>query len=305
MDAKNKILVLGRPEINKVELVHSIMAGTNTPCVAGSDASAQIAWHIDTRYYTAQTEFWVDNTEPLSTPHTQLMLSDPAASSIPIDAPTHELHTALSPLVDAIVFAFDPRDSSSFTDVLPWARFAQDYEPSVLLCVAIGDKVSGMDGQKDEWFDWCVQMGWEWVDLTDMDESEYSVGRVRDALVANEWATMVPKTNSKSNSNVDPKPDSNVDPKPDDSNVDIQAEPTIDAPPEQRNEWDRFDKVAGTIDPRRVNELHRSLFTETAQNDMSGLMSQLHTLRNEIAQLDPETARMRAAELALALAKDT
>ncbi|KAJ2247524.1 hypothetical protein GGH97_002086, partial [Coemansia sp. RSA 475] len=197
MDVKNKILVLGRPEINKAGLVSSVMAGTALePCVASSEASAQIAWDIDTRYYTAQTEFWVDSTEPLSTAHTELVqnwLSSPSTRpSIPIDTSTHELHDSLSTLVDAIVFVFDPHDSTSFTDILPWAQFAIDYEPSILLCVAVSDtKVGGMDGQKDEWFDWCVQMGWEWVDLTDVDpESEYSVERVRDALVANEWATM-------------------------------------------------------------------------------------------------------------------
>ncbi|KAJ2127325.1 hypothetical protein IW139_002595 [Coemansia sp. RSA 353] len=311
MDVKNKILVLGRSEINKAGLVSSVMAGTALePCVASSEASAQIAWNIDTRYYTAQTEFWVDSTEPLSTAHTELVqnwLTSPSTRpSIPIDTSTHELHDSLSTLVDAIVFVFDPHDSTSFTDILPWAQFAIDHEPSILLCVAVSDtKVGGMDGQKDEWFDWCVQMGWEWVDLTDVDpESEYSVERVRDALVANEWATMVPKANSKTGPKTDHTPDSNVDIHAD-SNADHAPEPAIDAPPEQRDEWDMFDKIASTVDPRRVTELHQRLFTQTPQSDMSGLMSQLHSLRTEIAQLDPETARTRAAELALALGKHT
>ncbi|KAJ2502420.1 hypothetical protein GGH96_001083 [Coemansia sp. RSA 1972] len=301
MDVKNKILVLGRPEINKAGLVRSVMAGTALEPHEESSESAQIAWHIDTRYYTAHTEFWVDSTEPLSPAHTQLMqlmLSDPAASpSIPIDTSTHSLHNSLSTLVDAIVFVFDPLNPLSFTDILAWAQFAKDYEPSVLLCVATGDKVSGMDKQKDEWFDWCVRMGWEWVDLTDVDpESEYSVERVRDALVANEWATMVSKTKAKA----DPRPESNGEIQDD------HTEPAIDAPPEQRDEWDKFDQIASTVDPNRVTELHQRLFTQTPQSDdMSGLMSQLHTLRSEIAQLDPATARTRAAELALALAKHT
>ncbi|KAJ2360565.1 hypothetical protein H4S01_005677, partial [Coemansia sp. RSA 2610] len=73
--AKNKILVLGRPEVNKTELVHSIMshASTATPSAATFAESAKIEWHMETRYYRAELEFWVDSTERLPDAHIQSM----------------------------------------------------------------------------------------------------------------------------------------------------------------------------------------------------------------------------------------
>ncbi|KAJ2816546.1 hypothetical protein IWW50_006458 [Coemansia erecta] len=308
---KNKILVLGRPEINKVELVRSIIAAgsggqaedtqaedTQAENTQADEESAKIAWQVETRYYRASVEFWVDSTEQLPAPHTTYMdawLARPAHHpsdenstdddpAVPLEPGVKELQAQLGDVVDAVIFVFDPSRPETFADILPWARFARQYGPSVLLCVAQGAGASS-DECKDRWFGWCVGGGWEWVDLTDPDpECGYSVARVRDALVANEWAHMVPTGCSARSAETD--------------SGDVAGPQDARG----REEWGRFEQVA--VDPRRVDELGRAMFAAGAgQDDVAGLLDQLRGMRDEISRMDPEQARTKAAELAMALAK--
>ncbi|KAJ2845588.1 hypothetical protein GGI22_006508 [Coemansia erecta] len=130
---------------------------------------------METRYYSAELELWVDTTEPLTESECQYMqrwLDDPdshnddgAASSdgegttkkvaklstesIPIDEGMVQLQEHLSEVVDAVVFVFDPAYPDSFSDILPWARYGRLYGPGVLLCLAAAGPI-GEDTQTPE-----------------------------------------------------------------------------------------------------------------------------------------------------------
>ncbi|KAJ2494032.1 hypothetical protein IWW37_000110 [Coemansia sp. RSA 2050] len=315
MAAKNKILVLGRSKVNKAQIINSVVSQTPlgyTPETKDAEDGTRITWSLSTRYYQAQLEFWVDNTEslpPSQVEHMEKWLANPSLHSeeepcsIPEDPSIAQLQEHLSEVVDAIMFAFDPTDPSSFTDILPWARFAKLHAPGVLLCVAATADGKPVEVSKDEWFEWCVANGWEWLDLTDTDpDTEYTVERLREALESNEWANMEP-IKKPLNSNKPPAAAPTM--AEEISSVALEdaaaAEPQE---PETKSEWDGFDDVAQTLDPARVDAMHRALFSgDCEDDDMAAVLARIRSARNEISQMDQNKARTRAAELAMAVAK--
>ncbi|KAJ2457569.1 hypothetical protein GGF42_002600 [Coemansia sp. RSA 2424] len=312
--AKNKILVLGRPKPNKAQIVNSIVSQTPLDYAAGindDEDGAKVEWNLRTRYYQAQLEFWVDNTEPLPSSQLEYMqrwLINPdlhsdedqedSSCDIPVDPSMAQLQEHLSEVVDAIIFVFDPADSSSFTDILPWARFAKLHAPGVLLCVAVTANAKPIETNKDGWFMWCVANGWEWLDLTDTDpDTEHTVQRLREALESNEWTNMEPIKKTTAH---DKLPAADV--------ADLATEATTaTAEPQEhetKSEWDGFDDVARTLDPARVDAMHQALFSgEHEHGDMSAVLARIRSMRGEISQMDQSQARARAAELAMAVAK--
>ncbi|KAJ2783849.1 hypothetical protein H4R18_001457, partial [Coemansia javaensis] len=186
--ARNKILVLGRADVPRAALVRSVVAAPGAPehpATDAGDAASRIEWQIRTRYYQARVEFWIDSTEQLPADQAQLMdqwLAAPDQAegageriAAAMDRETRELQAQLGEVVDAVVFAFDPRRPDTFSDILPWAHFAQQHRPAVLLCVACGERGCGSNQLKDSVFSWCIAAGWEWVDLADPDpDSDYS-----------------------------------------------------------------------------------------------------------------------------------
>ncbi|KAI8320382.1 hypothetical protein GQ54DRAFT_220474 [Martensiomyces pterosporus] len=340
--AKNKILVLGRPEADKARLVSGVIS---QDAASAADESARIEWQIETRYYQAAVEFWIDSTEQLADSHIEYMrkwLSEPnsrtptcddeessvggagaLALDIPIDEGMVQLQEHLSEVVDAVVFVFDPTEPDTFHDILPWARYSAMYQPGVLLCVAAlgrGGKTAAVvdDSLKDSWFVWCVANGWEWVDLTDTDpDTEYTVDRIREALVSNEWANMVAKQGSRSTIEAAAaRPLAETQDAPV-ANADVSSSSSNELRPEgakEQEEWDRFDRVVQNLNQTRVDSLHRSLFAlgsgtandgELADDsdDMAAVLSKISSMRDQISQMSPEQARIKAAELAMAVAK--
>ncbi|KAJ1934572.1 hypothetical protein FBU59_005655 [Linderina macrospora] len=306
--AKNKILVLSRASVNTARLVNEIVSRPALDASQGGTI-AQVPWTITTKYFSAPVEFWVDHTEPLDSKHQQFMQAwvaskDPSLeaseSEIPVDESMNELHVHLGEVTDSVVFVFDPAQPESFYDILPWAKFAMTQSPSVLLCVAMGAS-QGSEEDSDRWFRWCIGNGWEWVDLTDTDpDSEYSVSRIREALEANEWSTMKMKSRE-----AEPaaKPAAGEPGPTADSDSDNGPRPTDG---KTLDEWDQFERVAGQIDASRVTALNRSFFADGMLDgdEMATALEKIRQARDEIGQMDdPEQARLRAAELALAIAK--
>ncbi|KAJ2084353.1 hypothetical protein H4R24_000146 [Coemansia sp. RSA 988] len=338
---KNRILVLGRPNAKKDELVKSFMStdvsGDSRIPTIDSD-SAKVDWQVETRYYCASLEIWIDSTEQLPTDQIQYMqrwLDDPdmhsalndeddiaadmSEKTIPVTEDMEELQQHLSEVVDAVVFVFDPKRPETFVDILPWALFGKRYQPGVLLCVAYGKpSEQNIDGLKDKWFSWCVTAGWEWVDLTDADpDTEYTVARIREALTSNEWSTMkikeqiaqpTDRTRPTSESITVTTTDTTTTVQPPDEALEVNiVDKTRDTA--ESMEWAMFDEVSSEIDPKRVEALHRVLFgnsdSEDQGSDISALLDRIRGMRDEISTIESKDARRaKAAELAMAIARE-
>ncbi|PIA19235.1 hypothetical protein COEREDRAFT_79191 [Coemansia reversa NRRL 1564] len=343
---KNKILVIGRPESKKDELVKSFISteptGSSKILTIDSD-TAKVDWQVETRYYCASLEIWIDSTEQLPADQIQYMqrwldnpdmhsalfekeengtTTDVSERTIPVTRDMEELQQHLSEVVDAVVFVFDPMCPETFADILPWALFGQKYKPSVLLCVAYG-KPSGQDvGElRDKWFSWCIECGWEWVDLTDEDpDTEYTVARVREALTSNEWSTMrikeqLAQSSIQSGPTAEAITTTTTSTMSDTTIVlpsDKSFETSIVENPQgdvERREWAMFDEIATEVDPKRVDALHRLLFDnsdpEGQGSDISALLDRVRGMRDEISEVESKEARrIKAAELAMAIARE-
>ncbi|KAJ1994138.1 hypothetical protein GGI25_000827 [Coemansia spiralis] len=379
---KNKVLVLGRASVDKDGLIRCIMSpespGERASAIGSSAESAKIKWSLETRYYKAELEFWVDSTEQLTEPERQYVLdwletpdshlqdttddectntNIPSLNTqtIPIEDSMVQLQEHLSEVVDAIIFIFDPDIPSSFTDILPWARYGRLYQPEILLCVAVSGPISRnsptepavsadddevVDEARDKWFAWCISNGWEWVDLTD---PEYSIDNIRDSLTSNEWANMAVKQQH-NNAFVNWQPTS-LPSSPiialqeaeqsrqheDRADIRVSVEKTRPSGKKEQEEWDLFENVSRSVDSRRVEALRKMLLSSTGpqlgqptvgsgrpftsnegnllkeddgSGDIAPLMAQVRHMREEISKLDPEQARAKAAEIAMAFAKD-
>ena len=81
-----------------VNVIDIIGRSTNDDGKLNQEEYSQRSWTVDTKYYTALVEFWIDSTDP-----------DPDSETGETDEmSTKELHESLAPLVDAIIFVFDP-----------------------------------------------------------------------------------------------------------------------------------------------------------------------------------------------------
>jgi len=143
---KNKILVVSSclPAASRV-LINQIIGKEDTTFRSiCSDEVQSIDWTIDTKYYTADVDFWLLNHHQF--PPSQLPMS--------VDE--------LGELCEALILVFDSTKYESFEKLHPWTKFVEDYAPSVLLCVGIGKCEN-----KRVFNEWCVDNGLEFVEITE------------------------------------------------------------------------------------------------------------------------------------------
>ncbi|KAJ2556758.1 hypothetical protein EV175_001788, partial [Coemansia sp. RSA 1933] len=188
----------------------------------------------------------------------------------------------------------------------------------------------GSEDDKDKWVAWCISNGWEWVDLTDPDpDTDNTVERVREALVSNEWADMMVKQPLRRTTAADPPtPSAQVDPnepeqpQPDSSDNGSTSSNVGTRPigEKEQEEWDLFESISQSVDPGRVEALRSMLLAYSASEqiqpgddrleavddstDIAPLLDRLRRMREEISHLDKDQARAKAAELAMAFAKN-
>ncbi|KAI0240109.1 hypothetical protein L0F63_000958 [Massospora cicadina] len=136
------------------------------PAAEPAQDAVSLPFRVDNKYYTADLDLWVD-----------------AAP----DAPGTEVVAAYEPVaraIDALVFVFT--DPSSFSEISPWADFVRRWEPAVALCVR-APSATPVAEQVIDAFGWCVDNGFEYIDLTTDDPESGDVSRIYEALQGNPW----------------------------------------------------------------------------------------------------------------------
>ncbi|KAG9285423.1 hypothetical protein G9A89_010898 [Geosiphon pyriformis] len=210
---RNKILVLGRRGVGKLSLIKQIIYSKDAttektePSFTDleSDKSTSkinsgfhhnvlhepedpnhsghiFPWLISTKYYTANVQFWVDET-----------LSVDAIDAEVIKAYEAE-ENGIGSVVDAVIFVFRKDQPSTFNDIHPFLPFIARYEPAITLAVGMGltlESSVGLTDYDDQFPDWCLENGFEYVDFEakeNLDEHEsVGINRILEALKSHMW----------------------------------------------------------------------------------------------------------------------
>ncbi|GJJ68035.1 alpha- and gamma-adaptin-binding protein p34 [Entomortierella parvispora] len=162
-----------------------------------------IPWTIDTKYYSVQVDFWIDETESQGTAELERMIE---AGDL------DEMGT----VVEAVIFCFSKNQPSTFHDIKPWLAFVERHEPSITLCVATDAPMHELSGANnatemassadneyiEDYDDWCLGNGFEYIDLQeqpeDMAQDEHvGLDRILEALAAHMWDGLKRKSNKK------------------------------------------------------------------------------------------------------------
>ncbi|TPX36285.1 hypothetical protein SmJEL517_g01643 [Synchytrium microbalum] len=192
---RNKILIIGPDHTVILSFVTRLLRDTNQSDLIQTHLSSPeiqdgltIPYTLDTRYYTAQTSLWVAST-------------DTAANDI-----SH--WNVVAPAIDAVIYVFDRAEPTTFTHIHPWSDFLSSHDPNVSLCVAHSmddrqDSSSGLDACED----WCIDLGFEFVDVcasatsedagdggnSDAAREKFGFPRIIEALESNMWDGLVRK----------------------------------------------------------------------------------------------------------------
>ncbi|CAG8490883.1 7768_t:CDS:2 [Acaulospora colombiana] len=158
------------------------------PIDLSNHAGIRVPWKIMTKYYTANVEFWVDET-----------VHKGQLDSEVINGYEGE-ENGIGNVVDAILFVFRKDEPSTFDDIQAYLTFIQKYKPSITLAVGTGkdiqrDTAELANEDDDPFEDWCLDNGFEYVDLDAKgrdDEFAERVGieRILEALQSHMWEEM-------------------------------------------------------------------------------------------------------------------
>ncbi|RUP44055.1 hypothetical protein BC936DRAFT_150010 [Jimgerdemannia flammicorona] len=211
---KNKILVIGRRRVGKLALITKLLTVVSHPLPPDlppatnptGHAGLKIPWRIDTKYYAADVQFWVDET------------ASPGEEAVEEAMRQYEdKANGVGDVVDAIVFVFRRDRHDTFTDLERWTPFVRRYEPAIALCVGVeaglvggeANVEAGTAKEREEYEDWCLENGFEYIDLDAREEDDDNTGsdhaeatrttdppglaRVLEALQSNMWDGMTRK----------------------------------------------------------------------------------------------------------------
>ncbi|RIA92227.1 alpha and gamma adaptin binding protein p34-domain-containing protein [Glomus cerebriforme] len=191
---KNKILVLGRRGAGKLSIVKQILSITNQSIddfniEDKNHSGIKIPWKINTKYYSAKVDFWIDET----------VHKDHVNKEV-IQGYENE-ENGIGKVVDAILFIFKKDEPATFDDIKVFTSFIQQYDPAITLAIGTGKIIQGVD---DPYEDWCLENGFEYVDMevTKKDNIDERIGieRILEALQSNMWEglTRITQTAGKS-----------------------------------------------------------------------------------------------------------
>ncbi|KAG2224548.1 hypothetical protein INT45_004393 [Circinella minor] len=180
---RNKILVVGNKDSSLIDFVKGIFKACEKEFPQklvddqlkksdGKQSGISIPWVIDTKYYTASVDFWLDQVD---------------GDLEVIKGYTNE-ENGIGQVVDAFL--------SSFDGIKDWVQFLETSEPSIQLCVGSGEPKEDEDHDLGMIEDWCLDHQFEYVDLDEktvepLDKAGWDLAV--DVLQTNLWDGMAQK----------------------------------------------------------------------------------------------------------------
>ncbi|KAF9135998.1 hypothetical protein BGW39_009050 [Mortierella sp. 14UC] len=178
----------------------SSLSQMNTTMTARSKvdhSGVTIPWTIDTKYYSVEVDFWIDETDAHGSAELERMVE-----SGDLDE--------MGAVVEAVVFCFSKNQPSTFNDIKPWLAFVERHEPSITLCVATDAPMNQANAREtrlesdvvEDFDDWCLANGFEFIDLQDQPlnsnhDEHVGLDRILEALAAHMWDGLKRKSSKK------------------------------------------------------------------------------------------------------------
>ncbi|KAJ1658256.1 hypothetical protein IWQ61_002473 [Dispira simplex] len=126
---RNKILMLSPLDVNAHALVHTIIHPNRSSPSLPDDEACVVPWRIDTKYYTANVEFWIDKI-PLPEQGTANSKSPTPSATDIVDE-----FGQVADVIDALVYVFDITRPDTFAGIHTWATFVKSHDIAIALCV--------------------------------------------------------------------------------------------------------------------------------------------------------------------------
>ncbi|KAG2181252.1 hypothetical protein INT43_008835 [Umbelopsis isabellina] len=150
-----------------------------------------IPWDIDTKYYTASVDFWLDHIESDAAEAVKAFTDDEAG---------------ISEVVDAVILVFRKDEPESFNDIKIWSSFVEKCDLSIRVVLGTcGDLPADYVDTVDEW---CSENLFVYVDADEkMDNSEENpmdktgIPLLLETLEANMWDGLILKSSQAQSSN--------------------------------------------------------------------------------------------------------
>ncbi|KAK3841490.1 MAG: hypothetical protein J3R72DRAFT_444977 [Linnemannia gamsii] len=175
----------------------SQMNTTMTTRSKADHSGVTIPWTIDTKYYSVEVDFWIDETDAHGSAELERMVE-----SGDLDE--------MGGVVEAVVFCFSKNQPSTFNDIKPWLAFVERHEPSITLCVATDAPMNLENAREtrlesdvvEDFDDWCLANGFEFIDLQDQPlnsnhDEHVGLDRILEALAAHMWDGLKRKSSKK------------------------------------------------------------------------------------------------------------
>ncbi|ORX82984.1 hypothetical protein BCR32DRAFT_292293 [Anaeromyces robustus] len=194
--SKNKILVLGREDIEPFVIVKEILEKSKVKAKEEVTKDSQsVPWTINNKYYKANIQFWIDCAEPKE-----------------INEETKKHWKEIGNVLDGFIFVFDKYKPSSFEDIKKWNEIINDFDINVRLCIGKPSKEkSETDKEKLEKFyddieNWTIENDFEYIDFENTEKTEEGkngIERAIEALETNMWENAVMKKGNDKDENED------------------------------------------------------------------------------------------------------
>ncbi|KAI8974989.1 hypothetical protein BDB01DRAFT_381084 [Pilobolus umbonatus] len=244
----------------------------------GAVTGVCIPYPIDTKYYSADVEYWIDEIAPKDQEE--------------VVREYYENRSTLSEAVDAFIFVFEKTKPESFDTLKKWVPFLDAVDPNIRMCVVASSKTPLTDDKDGEIDDWCIAHNFDLVDMdetTDRVMDKVGIDLVVDILQTNLWDGMVKKNGG--------------GPVTDDDLVRVYA--TIELQELTVNASVPF-KEGDTLElPSRdeIETMHSQLFGSIEEEDgLDRAFEAIQSMREHAKTLPDDERRKIAAQVALSFA---
>ncbi|KAH8553020.1 hypothetical protein BGW37DRAFT_527714 [Umbelopsis sp. PMI_123] len=186
---RNKILVIGRHNANKLELIKRLFSESQSSLPKDvNDDTQLIPWTIDTKYYSAEVDLWLDHIESDAEKAVNAFVED---------------ENGVCEVVDGLVLVFRKDEPKSFEDLKLWSAFVEKCDPNVKIVVGTEGDLTGQE--KDAVEDWCLENMFVYIDAEDEEteteeefEDKVGIPLLLEALQSNMWDGLIRKSATQS-----------------------------------------------------------------------------------------------------------